>query len=65
MATPTYSSQLNLIEILWRFMKYEWIETQAYTSWKHLTQYIEVSRAVARFLADKSLFFALQMDSIN
>jgi transposase len=24
---PTYSPQLNLIEILWRFMKYEWIET--------------------------------------
>jgi len=23
---PSYSPQLNLIEILWRFMKYEWIE---------------------------------------
>ena len=27
---PTYSPQLNLIEILWRFMKYEWIEQEAY-----------------------------------
>ncbi|WP_445305668.1 transposase [Microcoleus sp. herbarium2] len=23
---PSYSSELNLIEILWRFIKYEWIE---------------------------------------
>ncbi len=38
---PTYSPQLNLIEILWRFMKYEWIEAQAYTSWKHLTHHVE------------------------
>jgi transposase len=38
---PTYSPHLNLIEILWRFMKYEWIETQAYKTWKHLTQYVE------------------------
>ena len=38
---PTYSPQLNLIEILWRFMKYEWIEAQAYTSWKNLVEYVE------------------------
>ena len=38
---PTYSPQLNLIEILWRFMKYEWIETQAYSNWKNLTEYVE------------------------
>lgn len=25
---PTYSPHLNLIEILWRFMKYEWIEVE-------------------------------------
>ena len=29
---PTYSPQLNLIEILWRFMKYEWIELDVYES---------------------------------
>ncbi len=23
---PTYSPHLNLIEILWRFMKYEWMK---------------------------------------
>jgi transposase len=38
---PEYSPQLNLIEILWRFMKYEWIELWAYTSWKHLVHYVD------------------------
>ncbi|MHC5917497.1 MAG: IS630 family transposase [Nostoc sp.] len=26
---PSYSPEMNLIEILWRFMKYEWIEIDA------------------------------------
>ena len=38
---PEYSPELNLIEILWRFMKYEWIEFWAYTSFAHLVQYVE------------------------
>jgi transposase len=38
---PEYSPELNLIEILWRFMKYEWIEFWAYTSWNHLVTYVE------------------------
>ena len=54
---PTYSPQLNLIETLWRFMKYEWIEVEgrrgfpamtnrlvekeAYSSWKNLVEYVE------------------------
>ena len=38
---PTYSPQLNLIEILWRFMKYEWIEKEAYSSWRSLVEYVE------------------------
>ena len=29
---PSYSPQLNLIEILWRFIKYEWLEINAYSS---------------------------------
>ncbi len=33
---PTYSPHLNLSEILWRFMKYEWVETKAYSNWKSL-----------------------------
>jgi transposase len=38
---PTYSPQLNLIEILWRFIKYEWLDFAAYESWKHLVDYVE------------------------
>ena len=38
---PPYSPQLNLIEILWRFMKYEWIELNAYESWDSLVSYVE------------------------
>jgi transposase len=38
---PTYAPELNLIEILWRFMKYEWIEFTAYKSWRHLVDYVE------------------------
>jgi transposase len=38
---PRYSPQLNLIEILWRFIKYERIEFGAYKSWETLVAYIE------------------------
>ena len=38
---PSYSPQLNLIEILWRFIKYEWIEVSAYQSWQSLVEYVE------------------------
>lgn len=39
---PKSSPQLNLIEILWRFMKYEWIQWWAYKGWSHLVRYIEM-----------------------
>ena len=38
---PTYSPELNRIEILWRFIKYYWLEFEAYVSWKHLVEYVE------------------------
>ncbi len=38
---PTYSPKLNLIEILWKFIKYEWIEVDAYNSWKALMKYLK------------------------
>ena len=38
---PAYSPQLNLIEILWRFIKYEWIEIAAYNSWKTFVESVE------------------------
>ena len=33
---PTYSPQLNLIEIVWRFIKYHWLPLSAYLSFDHL-----------------------------
>jgi transposase len=38
---PSYSPQLNLIEILWRFIKYEWIEIDAYSTWKTFVASVE------------------------
>jgi transposase len=38
---PAYAPALNMSEILWRFMKYEWIELWAYTSWTHMVEYVE------------------------
>ena len=33
---PTYSPELNLIEIVWRFIKYSWLPLTAYLSFKKL-----------------------------
>jgi len=38
---PTYSPELNLIEILWRFIKYYWMPWSAYESFKALRQALE------------------------
>jgi transposase len=38
---PTYSPELNLIEILWRFIKYQWLEIDAYENWNSLVEAVE------------------------
>jgi transposase len=38
---PAYSPELNLIEILWRFIKYKWIEIDAYKDWKTFVAFVE------------------------
>jgi len=42
---PPYSPELNLIEILWRFIKYRWLSFEAYASFaslkKHLNDVLE------------------------
>ncbi|MBC6474539.1 MAG: IS630 family transposase, partial [Hormoscilla sp. GM102CHS1] len=38
---PTYSPHLNLIEIFWRFIKYEWLQIDAYSCWKTLVADLE------------------------
>jgi transposase len=38
---PTYSPELNIIEILWRFIKYQWLEVNAYENWGSLVKAVE------------------------
>lgn len=38
---PSYSPQLNIIEILWRFMKYQWLDSTAYDSYSNLVEAVE------------------------
>ncbi|NEQ04426.1 IS630 family transposase [Moorena sp. SIO3F7] len=38
---PTYSPKHNLIEIFWKFIKYEWIEIDAYENWKSFLEYLK------------------------
>jgi len=37
----SYSPQLNPIEMVWKFMKYYWIELDAYKSAKNMENYVE------------------------
>jgi len=53
---PPYSPKYNLIEILWRFIKYEWIEVSAYDSWKNLIKYIE--KVLDNFGTEYAIHFA-------
>ncbi len=38
---PPYSPHLNIIEILWRKMKYEWLKAEDYISFEKLTEAIK------------------------
>lgn len=38
---PPYSPALNVMEILWRFMKYYWLPFSAYVSFQHLCEAVE------------------------
>jgi len=38
---PSYSPELNLIEILWRFIKYTWLDASAYKCWLSLVEQVE------------------------
>ena len=38
---PTYSPELNLIEIVWRFINYQWLPLSAFQSYKTLKQSLQ------------------------
>jgi transposase len=37
---PPYSPELNLIEILWRFIKYQWLNFGAYSNFQNLKEHL-------------------------
>ncbi len=52
---PTYSPELNLIEILWRFIKYHWLPFSAYMSFPCLVPAVE--DILTRFGTDYTINF--------
>jgi transposase len=38
---PSYSHELNLIQFLWRFIKYEWMDISAYKIWATFVASVE------------------------
>ena len=52
---PAYAPELNLIEILWRFIKYYWLPCSAYTSFQCLCKAVE--DILTRFGTDYTITF--------
>ena len=52
---PTYSPHLNIIEILWRRMKYEWLKPEDYISFEKLTE--AVKEILSKLGADYKINF--------
>ena len=50
-----YSPELNLIEILWRQMKYTWLSLSAYLSFERLCE--EVHRLLGGYGTDRAINF--------
>jgi transposase len=53
---PTYSSELNKIEILWKKIKYEWLPLEAYESYQKLTE--EVDKVLSQVGSKYKITFA-------
>ena len=52
---PSYAPELNLIEMLWRFIKYHWLPFAAYTSFQCLVAAVE--DILIRFGTDYTITF--------
>jgi len=55
---PPYSPELNIIEILWRFIKYHWMEMSAFQSYTNMKEYVlrMLSEYGVKRVIDFSLF---------
>lgn len=53
---PAYAPELNKIEILWRFIKYQWLPFDAYVGMKNLR--LALDNILANFGRDYSITFA-------
>ena len=53
---PTYSPELNIIEMLWRFIKYYWLPFSAYLSFENLVK--EVKNTMAKIGTEFKINFA-------
>ena len=60
---PPYSPQLNIIEILWRFMKYVWIDYKAYLNFDNMETYIKT--IFAKYGQDFMINFKRWTDELN
>lgn len=52
---PAYAPELNLIEILWRFMKYSWLPFSAYRAFQCL--YEAIAQILTGFGAEYTIAF--------
>jgi transposase len=52
---PAYSPELNLIEILWRRIKYEWIPFDAYSCFENLKE--RLAEVLANFSGKYDIIF--------
>lgn len=55
---PAYSPELNIIEILWKFIKYHWMEMSAFQSYTNMKEYVQrmLSEYGVKRVIDFSLF---------
>jgi transposase len=54
---PAYAPEWNLIEILWRFMKYYWLPFSAYTSFQCLEE--AIAQILIRFGTEYTMAFQM------
>jgi hypothetical protein len=62
---PPYLPQLNIIEMLWKFIKYHWMEMSAYKSYSNMKEYVQRmlseygSKRVIDFSIYEEIFYPL------